>query len=303
MNINYNIGFIGLGIMGKPMAKNLIDAGYSLIVYNRSKTAVNELVSYGATSSLSCMEVAEKSDIIITMLPNSPDVLEVLTKPKGILDGARKGSLVVDMSSIAPSAAKQAGSLCSQKGIGFIDAPVSGGEQGAIDATLSIMAGGKAEDLEKCYPVLKNLGKSIVHTGKVGSGSMTKLANQIMVALNIAAMGEAMTLGTKLGLDCEIMYNAVKGGMAQSAVLDGKISKLLNGDYSPGFYLDLHIKDLQNVLDTCNENEVSLPLTKKIMEIMQEQSMNGYGKEDHSTIVKYYENKMGVKIKNTKKQI
>lgn len=301
MNINNNIGFIGLGIMGKPMAKNLINAGYNLIVYNRSKPSIDELVSYGATGALSCMEVAKKSDIIITMLPNSPDVLEVLTKPEGILAGARKGSLVVDMSSIAPSAAEQSASLCSQKGIGFIDAPVSGGEQGAIDATLSIMAGGKAEDLEKCYPVLKTLGKNIVHTGKVGSGSMTKLANQIMVALNIAAMGEAMTLGAKLGLDCEVMYNAVKGGLAQSAVLDGKINKLLSGDYSPGFYLDLHIKDLQNVLNTCGENQVSLPLTEKIMKIMKEQSMNGYGKEDHSTIVRYYENKLGVSIKDTKK--
>ncbi|MFZ5975150.1 MAG: 2-hydroxy-3-oxopropionate reductase [Bacillota bacterium] len=290
------IGFIGLGIMGRPMARNLLKSGYPLTVYNRSRPAMDALAAEGAHLGKSSADTASKSDIVITMLPDSPDVLEVLTGKDGILEGAKPGAIVMDMSSIAPPAAQEAGRRCREKGVRFIDAPVSGGEQGAKDATLSIMAGGESADIEECRPVLLCMGKSVVHTGGIGSGSMTKLANQIIVALNIAAVGEAMVMGAKMGLDAEVMYHAIRGGMAGSAVLDMKLPKALTRDFAPGFTLDLHIKDLKNALQTASEIGAPLPLTSLAMEFMQELSANGKGMLDHGALISYYEERAGIKI-------
>lgn len=283
------IGFIGLGIMGKPMSKNLVKKGYDLVVYNRSKASVEELISLGAKSANSPKEVAEKSDIIITMLPNSPQVLEVCLGENGVIEGSKKGQIIIDMSSIDPLKSRELGEAFAGKGVGFLDAPVSGGEPKAIDGTISVMVGGNKEDFDKCYDIMMAMSGSVVYVGEVGAGNITKLANQVIVALNIAAMSEAFSLATKAGVDPELVYQAIKGGLAGSTVLDAKAPSVMDRKFDPGFRIELHIKDLQNVLDTSHELGVSLPLTATIMEIMQALKVDGNEKDDHSAIVKYYE--------------
>ncbi len=282
-------GFIGLGIMGKPMAANLLKAGYQLVVHNRSQGAVRELVAKGAEAASSPREVAEKCGVIVTMLPNSPDVRQVVLGPNGVLEGATAGSVIVDMSSIAPLAAKEIAARAAEKGVEMLDAPVSGGEPKAIEGTLSIMVGGKKEVFDRCCEMLGKMGTSVVLCGDVGAGNTTKLANQVIVALNIAAMSEALVLGAKAGVDPETIYRAIRGGLAGSTALDLKTPMVLNGDFRPGFRIELHIKDLANALDTAHEIGVPLPLTGQIMEIMQALKVDGKGGDDHSGIVQFYE--------------
>lgn len=288
------IGFIGLGIMGKPMSKNLIKSGYDLVVYNRSKKAVEELVELGAESKTSPKEVAMNSDVIITMLPNSPQVLEICLGKDGVIEGAKEGSIVIDMSSIDPLKSRELSEALWDKKIEFLDAPVSGGEPKAIDASISVMVGGKKKVFDKCYDVIKSMAGSVEYVGQVGAGNITKLANQIIVALNIAAMSEALILATKAGVDPELVYKAIRGGLAGSTVLDAKAPMVLERNFNPGFKIELHMKDLQNVLDTSHEIGVSLPLTAQVMEIMQALKVDGLEKEDHCGIIKYYE-----KLNNT----
>lgn len=283
------IGFIGLGIMGKPMSKNLLKAGYNLVVFDVVKEAVKEVVEAGAEEGLSAKDVTEKSDIIITMLPNSPHVKTVIMGANGVLEGARAGQIVVDMSSIAPLASKEVYKACTEKGVEMLDAPVSGGEPKAIEGTLSIMVGGKKEVFDKVYDILTKMGASVVLCGDIGAGNTTKLANQIIVALNIAAMSEALVLGTKAGVDPEAIYKAIRGGLAGSTVLDAKAPMVLNGNFKPGFRIELHIKDLMNALDTAHEVGVPLPLTAQVMEIMQSLKVEGKATNDHSGIVEFYE--------------
>jgi 2-hydroxy-3-oxopropionate reductase len=291
------IGFIGLGIMGKPMSKNLIKAEYDLVVYDISAESMAEVVGCGAKSGESISDVAKQCDVIITMLPNSPQVKEVVMGVGGIIESAKENTLIIDMSSIAPIASKECAEAARKANIRMIDAPVSGGEPKAIDGTLSIMCGGDKEDFEEAKPILDILGGSAVLTGKIGSGNMTKLANQIIVAVNIAAMGEALTLAVKAGVEPELVYNAIRGGLAGSTVLDAKAPMVLNRDFEPGFKIDLHIKDLKNVVETANEMKSPIFLTTQVLQMMQVLSNRGEGENDHSGIVRFYENLAGVEIK------
>ena len=294
-----NIGFIGLGIMGKPMAKNLIKAGYGLIVYNRSSEAVDELVRLGAHKAQSCTEVASSCNgLLFTMLPNGPDVKDVMLGSGGVLEGAKKGLIVVDTSSISPLSAQEVYSAAKQAGVSYIDAPVSGGEPKAKDGTLAIMAGGDEEIFEMVKDILLIVGSSAVYCGQSGSGSITKLVNQMIVALNIAAVSEAFVLAQKAGVDPRKVFDAIKGGLAGSSVLNAKVPMILAGDFQPGFRIELHIKDLRNALDTAHEEGVPVPLTAGVMEIMQSLKAEGKGKNDHGGLIQYYEKITGVKVRD-----
>lgn len=291
------IGFIGLGIMGKPMSKNLIKAGYQLVVYDIREEAVAEVVQAGAEAGTSPKDVASKTEVIITMLPNSPHVKDVVLGENGVIEGAKEGSIVIDMSSIAPLISREVGEKLAQKKIRFMDAPVSGGEPKAIDGTLSIMVGGKQADFEECLPILKCMGASAVLCGDVGAGNVTKLANQIIVAVNIAAMSEALVLATKAGVNPESVYKAIRGGLAGSTVLDAKAPLVMDRKFDPGFRINLHIKDLNNILETGHEVGVPLPLTASVMEMMQALKVEGHGDKDHGGLVLFYEKLAQIEVK------
>ena len=288
------VGFIGLGIMGKPMSKNLLKAGHELVVNNRSQAAVEELVAAGAASAATAKDVAKECDVIITMLPNSPQVREVCLGANGIIEGAKPGAIVIDMSSIDPVESKAIGAELAKSKIDMMDAPVSGGEPKAIDGTLSVMVGGKKENFDKYYDLLMAMAGSVVYVGDLGSGNVAKLANQVIVALNIAAVSEALTLAVKNGADPELVYQAIRGGLAGSTVLDAKAPMMMAHNFKPGFRIELHIKDLANALNAAHATDTSLPLTSQVMEIMQALKNDNCATEDHSAIVRYYE-----KISNT----
>jgi 2-hydroxy-3-oxopropionate reductase len=291
------IGFIGLGIMGKPMAKNLLKAGYSLVVYDVAAAPVAELVQAGAAAGSSPKDVASQSEIIITMLPNSPHVKTAVLGPNGVIEGAKHGSILVDMSSIAPLASREVAAALAPKGVEMLDAPVSGGEPKAVDGTLAVMVGGKETVFAKAKDILLKMAASVVLCGDIGAGNVTKLANQIIVALNIAAMSEAFVLATKAGVDPERVFNAIKGGLAGSTVLNAKAPMVLEGNYKPGFRIELHIKDLQNALDTAHESGVPIPLTSQVMEFMQALKVDGKQGEDHGGLIQFYEKLAGVKVR------
>ncbi|MGA2079502.1 MAG: 2-hydroxy-3-oxopropionate reductase [Holophaga sp.] len=291
------IGFIGLGIMGKPMSLNLIKAGHQLVVMDLSQPAVAELVAAGAEAAATPMEVAERCELIITMLPNSPEVREVVLGERGILRGARRGSVVVDMSSIAPLVSRELAGRLAERGVDMLDAPVSGGQPKAIDGTLSVMVGGNQAVFDRCLPVLKAMAASVVRTGDVGAGNVTKLANQVIVALNIAAMAEALVLATKAGVEPELVYQAIRGGLAGSTVLDAKVPLVLDRKFNPGFRINLHIKDLGNALDTAHQLGVPLPLTASVMEIMQALKVDGLGDADHGALVRHFEKLAQVEVR------
>lgn len=290
------IGFIGLGIMGKPMCMNLLKAGYNLVVLNRSKAAVDEVVAAGATAIDTPKAVAEQSQIIITMLPNSPNVKEVILAENGIVEGAKPGTVVIDMSSIAPLVSKKICTELERIGVDLLDAPVSGGEPKAIDGTISVMVGGKKEVFDKCYDLLMTMAGSAVYTGSIGAGNTAKLANQVIVALNIAAMSEALVLATKAGVEPELVYQAIRGGLAGSAVLDAKAPLVMDRNFDPGFRIELHIKDLANALETAHEIGVPLPLTAGVMEIMQALKVDGKQGLDHGGLIRYYEKQAQVEV-------
>ncbi|MHC4144165.1 MAG: 2-hydroxy-3-oxopropionate reductase [Planctomycetota bacterium] len=283
------IGFVGLGIMGSPMAKNLLKAGYSLAVYDIVSERIDDAVKAGAQACSSNREVAENSEIVITMLPNSPEVKEAVLGADGVLDGAGPGTILIDMSSIAPLASKEVSEKAKEKGVVVLDAPVSGGEPKAVDGTLAIMVGGPQDTFEKVKDILSVMGGSVTLVGEIGSGNMTKLANQIIVALNIAAMSEAMVLASKAGVDSEKVFQAIRGGLAGSTVLDAKMPLVLEGNFKPGFRIELHIKDLANALDTAHEVGVPVPLSGAVMEVMQALKVDGKGADDHGGIIQFYE--------------
>jgi 2-hydroxy-3-oxopropionate reductase len=292
-----NIGFIGLGIMGKPMAKNLLKAGHKLVVYDIQDAPVSELVQAGVTAGESPRDVAAQCELIITMLPNSPHVKQAVLGKNGVIEGAKPGSVLIDMSSIAPLVSREVAAALAAKEIEMLDAPVSGGEPKAIDGTLAIMVGGKEAVFEKVKDVLLKMGASAVLCGEIGAGNVTKLANQIIVALNIAAMSEAFVLATKSGVDPERVFNAIKGGLAGSTVLNAKAPMVLEGNYKPGFRIELHIKDLQNALDTAHETGVPIPLTSQVMEMMQALKVDGKQTEDHGGLIQFYEKLAGIKVR------
>ncbi|MCL2059424.1 MAG: 2-hydroxy-3-oxopropionate reductase [Oscillospiraceae bacterium] len=291
------IGFIGLGIMGKPMAKNLLQAGHELIVFDLIKESVDDLVTAGAKAAASSKAVAEECPIVITMVQNSPHVKAAVMGAGGVLEGAKPGTILIDMSSIAPAASIEIEKACAQKGVKMIDAPVSGGEPKAIDGSLSIMVGGdKAVFAQVKDDILLKMGASAVYCGAIGAGNTTKLANQVIVACNIAGAAEALTLAKKAGVDPALVFDAIKGGLAGSAVLNAKAPMMLEGDFKPGFRIDLHIKDLANALDTGHEYGSPLPLTAAIMEMFQTLRADGLDKDDHSGLANYYAKVSGEKI-------
>ena len=283
------IGFIGLGIMGKPMARNLIKAGYELTVYDIIQDNMNVLEKEGVALASSPKEVAKQVEVVITMLPNGPEVKTAIMEEGGVLEGVREGTIIVDMSSISPLVAKEVASACEKKGVKMLDAPVSGGEPKAIDGTLSIMVGGEEEVFENVKEILLSMGASAVLCGEIGSGNTTKLANQVIVALNIAAVSEAFMLSTKAGVDPYRVFEAIRGGLAGSTVMNAKIPMILERNFKPGFKVDLHIKDLKNAIDTGHEVGAPLPFTSQTLEILQHLHSNGCGQDDHSAIAKYYE--------------
>ncbi len=290
------IGFVGLGIMGKPMARNLLKAGYKLVVYDVVPAAVDELAGAGAGRASSSKDAAAHSEIIITMLPDGPDVEKAVLGPGGVLEGARKGTLLIDMSSVSPLVSQKVGAACAKKSVEFLDAPVSGGEPKAIDGTLAIMVGGQEEVFAKARPVLEKMGSSVTLTGPAGAGNVTKLANQIMVACNIAAMGEALTLATRAGLDPEVVFQAVKGGLAGSTVLNAKAPMVIARNFKPGFRIRLHQKDLRNALLAAESMKVSLPFTSLVQQMLMALMNEGKGDLDHSAIVTFIEEMAGVEI-------
>ena len=291
------IGFIGLGIMGKPMAKNLLKAGYELVVFDVVEAPLKEVVAAGAKAATSPKDVASQCELIITMLPNSPHVKKAVLGKDGVIEGIKSGSILVDMSSIAPLASREIATELAAKGVEMLDAPVSGGEPKAIDGSLAIMVGGKEAIFEKVKDILLKMGASAVLCGDIGAGNVTKLSNQIIVALNIAAMSEAFVLATKAGVDPEKVFNAIKGGLAGSTVLNAKAPMVLEGNYKPGFRIELHIKDLQNALDTAHEIGTPIPLTSHVMEMMQAMKVDGKQTEDHGGLIQFYEKLAGVKVR------
>jgi 2-hydroxy-3-oxopropionate reductase len=293
------IGFIGLGIMGKPMARNLMKAGYSLVLHNRSRAKVDELAKEGATAASSAKEVAAAVDVIIAMLPNSPDVELVALGPNGIKEGAKRGQLFIDMSTINPIVSQQIAKEFSALGVSMVDAPVSGGEQGAINAALSIMAGGEPNDFERALPIFNALGKTITHMGPLGSGGFTKLANQIIVAINLTAIGEALVFGTKAGVNPEKMIRALSGGLAGSKCLDQKSEKILSGDFAPGFKIDLHAKDLNLIADAARSVGVPIPTAAFVEQLFSALRVRGRGGLDHSAVITLFEDLAEVQVRRT----
>ena len=291
------VGFIGLGIMGKPMAKNLLKAGYALTVHNRSSEPAEELAAEGATIAGSAKEVAQSTEVIITMLPDSPDSELVALGENGILAGAREGSVIIDMSSISPLVSQKIASEASRNNIDMLDAPVSGGEPGAIAGTLAIMVGGKESVFEECRPILEVMGRSVVRVGDVGAGNFVKLANQIIVAANIEAIGEAFTLAQKAGIDPELVFNAIRAGLAGSNALEAKAPMIMDRNFNPGFRIRLHQKDLQNALLTGKELGVPLPVTGLVQQMLGALIVKGKGDNDHSAIVNFIEDMASVEIK------
>ena len=271
------IGMIGLGIMGKPMAMNLLKAGHDLVVYNRSRGAVDALAAQGAVPAGSPAEVAAQCGLIITMLPNSPNVRQACLGENGIIAGAAPGTVVIDMSSIDPVETRAIGAALAEKNIELMDAPVSGGEPKAIDGTLSVMAGGREETFEKYREVLLCMASSAVLVGPLGAGNVAKLANQVIVASNIAAVAEALTLARRSGVDPQRVYEAIRGGLAGSTVLDAKAPMMLAGSYPPGFRVELHIKDLNNALNAGHAAGSPLPVTAQVMEMLQSIAAHGSG--------------------------
>lgn len=290
------IGFIGLGIMGKPMCKNLMKAGYSLTVYDHNQNVIAELVAYGAEAAANSMEVAQKCETIITMLPNSPHVREAVLGQYGIIQGAREGTVLIDMSSIDPTESRKIGYEIAQRGIEMMDAPVSGGEPKAIDGTLSVMVGGKRELFDRYYTLLMSMAGSVVYVGELGAGNIAKLANQIIVAVNIAAVSEALVFARKSGVNPGCVYEAIRGGLAGSTVMDAKVPMMLTHHFEPGFRNELHIKDLNNALNAGHASGMPLPLTAQLMEIMQFLKSENCDKEDHSSIIKYYEKMANITV-------
>jgi len=290
------IGFIGLGIMGKPMAKNLLKAGHELVVFDITKENVDNVVAAGAKAGASSAAVAAECPIVITMLPNSPHVKTVVMGSAGVLEGAKSGTILIDMSSIAPLASQEIEKACAAKGVKMIDAPVSGGEPKAIDGTLAIMVGGDKAVFEQVKDLLLKMGASAVHCGGIGAGNTTKLANQIIVAVNIAAVSEAFTLARKAGVDPALVFDAIKGGLAGSTVMNAKAPMMIDGNFKPGFKIDLHIKDLANALDTGHGVGSPLPLTAAVQEMFSTLRADNCGQDDHSALAKYYAKVSGTKI-------
>lgn len=289
------VGLIGLGIMGKPMAKNILKGGYELMVSDLNKAAVEEVVAAGAKAATN-QEIGENCDVVLTMLPNSPHVKSVMLGENGVASYMKEGQVFIDMSSINPVASKEVAAVLAEKNIEMLDAPVSGGEPKAIDGSLSFMVGGKQEVFDAYKPLLETMGASVVRCGEVGAGNTTKLANQIIVACNIQALAEALTLAQKAGVDPKLVFQAIRGGLAGSTVMNAKAPMMIEGNDKPGFKIDLHIKDLNNALDCAHSVGAPVPMTAAVQEILQWMHNHEGGQKDHSAIAQYYEYLTDIKI-------
>ena len=287
------VGFIGLGIMGKPMARNLLKAGHQLVVHSRTRLPVDEIAKDGAKTATSPREVAAQSDVVITMLPNSPDVELVALGKNGIVEGAKPGLIYADMSTISPIVSQKVGQALAGKGVKMLDAPVSGGEKGALEGTLSIMVGGDKDVFERVLPILQAMGRTITLLGPLGFGGFTKLANQIIVAVNLTALGEALTLAKKAGLDRELTLKALAGGLAGSKCLEQKTANYVSSTYKPGFKVDLHYKDLGLITESARALGVPLPATAVVQELVSALRVKGGGGLDHSGIITLLEDLAG----------
>jgi 2-hydroxy-3-oxopropionate reductase len=283
------IGFVGLGIMGKPMARNLMKAGYHLVVHNRSQSAVDELVSEGAIPAASPRQVAEQATMVITMLPDSPDVRDVVLGEQGLIEAMGDGSLLIDMSTISPVVTLEVNQALAAKGAHALDAPVSGGDKGAIAGTLSIMVGGNAGDFERAKPIFDVLGKTIVHVGAAGAGQTVKACNQIVVALTYEAVSEALVLGSKAGVDPHKIVQVLSGGLAGNKVLELRGESMLAHNFQPGFRINLHRKDLGIALDTGKSYDVALPVTALVSQMFASMVAHGGGDLDHSALLTHLE--------------
>jgi len=290
------IGFIGVGLMGKPMVKNLINDNYKVLTYDNNPARLKEIKELGAQTCKSVKEIAQSANPIITMLPNSPESENVIIGNKGIINYAKKDTIVVDMSSIDPNVSIKIGNKLKSKGIEFLDAPVSGGEPKAIDGTLAIMVGGQESVFEKVIPIFKTLGNYFILVGDIGAGNFTKLANQIIVAINIAAVSEALIFAKKAGLSPSNVLSAIKNGLAGSSVLDSKAPMMISKNFKPGGKINTHKKDMKNVLSVSTSLDIPLPLSAQLFEMLKSISILGDGELDHSAIVKFYENISGVKL-------
>ena len=289
------IGLIGLGIMGRPMAKNMLKAGYALMVNDLNREAVEDVVSCGAVAATN-QEIGESCDVVMTMLPNSPHVKAVMLGEDGVAAHMKSGQVFIDMSSINPVASKEIAAELAKRGVEMLDAPVSGGEPKAIDGTLSFMVGGKQEIFDQCKDLLGTMGASVVRCGEIGAGNTTKLANQIIVACNIQALSEALTLAQMAGVEPEAVFAAIRGGLAGSTVMNAKAPMMIAGNDKPGFKIDLHIKDLNNALDCAHSVGAPVPMTAAVQEILQWMHNHEGGQKDHSAIAQYYEYLTGIKI-------
>ena len=290
------IGLIGLGIMGKPMAKNILKNGYTdLLVNDHNQAPVAELVACGAKAATN-EEIGKTCDVVLTMLPNSPHVKSVMLGEEGMARYMHPGQVFIDMSSINPIASQEIAAELAKVGVEMLDAPVSGGEPKALDGTLSFLVGGKQEVFDAYKPLLSTMGASVVRCGNVGAGNTTKLANQIIVACNIQALAEALTLAQKAGVDPQLVFEAIKGGLAGSTVMNAKAPMMIAGNDKPGFKIDLHIKDLNNALDCAHSVGAPVPMTAQVQEVLQYLHNNGCGQNDHSAIAQYYEYLSGIQI-------
>ena len=279
------VGFVGLGLMGRPMARNLVQAGYDLVVYNRSRGKVEELVAEGAEAAESPREAAKNSDIVFTMLPGPPEVREVVAGQNGLLQGAREGSLLVDMSTSSPILARELGRTAREQGVRMLDAPVSGGDVGAIEGTLSIMVGGEEEDFERAKPLFEVMGKTVVHVGESGAGQTVKACNQIVVALTIEAVSEALVLASKAGVDPAKVIEALSEGLAGTSVMEVKAEKFLSRDFEPGGKVESHHKDLGIALEAGREHGVPLPVTAIVGQMFESLMAKGRSGWDHSSLL------------------
>ncbi|OLO26677.1 2-hydroxy-3-oxopropionate reductase [Alkalihalophilus pseudofirmus] len=295
------IGFIGLGIMGMPMVKNLLKHEYTVTVFDLNQQAVDTLANDGAKPASSGKEVAENSDVVITMLPKGEHVRQAVFGENGVIEGSKAGMVVVDMSSVSPVESKEMAERAAKDGVHFLDAPVSGGEPKAIDGTLSIMVGGNAAVFEDVKGVLSAMGSDIVRVGDSGCGATAKLANQIIVNLNIAAVSEALVLAAKAGIEVEKMYEAIRGGLAGSTVMDAKIPMILDRNFKAGGRVDINMKDLTNVMNTAHELAVPLPLSSHLLEIFHALKADGKEGLDHASIVQHYEKLANVEVKREEK--
>jgi 2-hydroxy-3-oxopropionate reductase len=288
------VGYIGLGLMGKSIARNIRKAGFPLVVHNRSRTAVDELVAEGAKAAASPAEVAGQADVVFTNLPDTPDVEKVVLGERGIIDGARPGLIWVDNSTIKPAAARTLSLRLSEQGVQSLDAPVSGGDVGARNGTLAIMVGGPAEALEKVMPVFQAMGKTVTHVGEAGAGQVAKAANQIMVAAQMVAMGELLIFAQKAGVDPQKVVEAIKGGAAQCWTLDVKPPRLFAGNRTPGFKAYMQAKDLNIILETAREYGIPLPSAAVDAQLYNAMLQNGMGELDNSAVIGMIEELAGV---------